>query len=76
MTDDFVNPSALNQFAYHPRRCALSYREGEFAAQYVQRVTANQKIFNAVVVQRAEQQFEALHTGWPGRGYACIQRFA
>jgi CRISPR-associated exonuclease Cas4 len=31
MTDDFVNLSALNQFAYCPRRCGLIYQEGEFA---------------------------------------------
>jgi len=31
VTDDFVNLSALNQFAYCPRRCGLIYQEGEFA---------------------------------------------
>lgn len=30
MTDDPVNLSALNQFAYCPRRCGLIYQEGEF----------------------------------------------
>jgi CRISPR-associated exonuclease Cas4 len=30
MTDDFVNLSALNQYAYCPRRCGLIYQEGEF----------------------------------------------
>ena len=30
MTDDLVNLSALNQFAYCPRRCGLIYQEGEF----------------------------------------------
>jgi CRISPR-associated exonuclease Cas4 len=29
--DDFVNLSALNQYAYCPRRCGLIYQEGEFA---------------------------------------------
>lgn len=28
--DDLVNLSALNQFAYCPRRCGLIYQEGEF----------------------------------------------
>ena len=31
MTDDPVNLSALNQFAYCPHRCGLIYQEGEFA---------------------------------------------
>jgi len=31
VNDDFVNLSALNQFAYCPRRCGLIYQEGEFA---------------------------------------------
>lgn len=31
MTDEFVDLSALNQFACCPRRCGLIYQEGEFA---------------------------------------------
>lgn len=30
MTDDPINLSALNQYAYCPRRCGLIYLEGEF----------------------------------------------